>query len=70
MPCMWRAVECGAVLAVSFVVEGYSLYVATRAVMQGAAAHGLTFVAFLRRGLDQWLGLGIPADKLVLGLPW
>ena len=39
-------------LALSFVVEGYSLFVATRAVMQGAAAHGLTFYQFLRRGLD------------------
>ena len=33
-------------------MEGYSLFVATRAVMQGAAAHGLTFYQFLRRGLD------------------
>lgn len=40
------------VLCVSFVVEGYSLLVATRSVLQGAAAHGLTFWQFLRRGLD------------------
>lgn len=29
-----------------------------------------TPLALMRRGLAQWLGLGIPADKLVLGLPW
>ena len=39
-------------LGVSFVVEGYSLLVATRAVMQGAQAAGLTFMQFFRRGLD------------------
>jgi di-N-acetylchitobiase len=22
------------------------------------------------RGVQQWLGLGLPASKLVLGLPW
>ncbi len=33
-------------------MEGYSLMVATRSVIQGAAAHGLTFWQFLRRGLD------------------
>ena len=41
-----------AVLGLSFVVEGYSLFVATRAVMAGATAHGLTFMQYLRRGLD------------------
>jgi hypothetical protein len=41
-----------AVLGVSFAVEGYSLFVATRSVMQGAAAHNLTFFQFLQRGLD------------------
>ena len=24
----------------------------------------------VRQGLQQWLGLGVPAGKLVLGLPW
>ena len=33
-------------------MEGYSLLVATRAVIQGAQAAGLTFAQFLRRGLD------------------
>lgn len=49
-----RAQKLGvnAVLGVSFVVEGYSLLVATRAVLQGAQAAGLSFVQFLRRGLD------------------
>ena len=43
---------CGAVLGVSFVVEGYSLLVATRAVLQGAQAMGITFWEYLRRGMD------------------
>ena len=29
-----------------------------------------TPLALMQRGVDQWLGLGVPADKLVLGLPW
>ena len=29
-----------------------------------------TPLALMRRGVDQWLGLGAPANKLVLGLPW
>ena len=39
-------------LGVSFVVEGYSLLVATRAVLQGAQAMGITFWEYLRRGMD------------------
>ena len=39
-------------LGVSFVVEGYSLLVATRAVIQGATAAKLGFWEFLQRGLD------------------
>lgn len=27
-------------------------------------------LALVRRGLGQWLELGVPANKLVLGLPW
>lgn len=27
-------------------------------------------LALVRRGLRQWLELGAPAEKLVLGLPW
>ncbi|BDA46259.1 Zinc transporter 9 [Coccomyxa sp. Obi] len=41
-----------AVLGVSFVVEGYSLLVATRAVLQGAHAMGMTFTEYIRRGMD------------------
>lgn len=26
--------------------------------------------ALVRKGLAQWLAIGVPADKLVLGLPW
>ena len=44
MPC--------AVLAVSFLVEGYSLVVATRSVLHGAQAAGLSFYEYLRRGMD------------------
>lgn len=33
-------------------VEGYSLLVATRAVLQGAHAMGMTFWEYLRRGMD------------------
>lgn len=44
-------VDC-AVLGVSFVVEGYSLLVATRAVLQGAHAMGMTFTEYIRRGMD------------------
>ena len=29
-----------------------------------------TPLALMQRGVDQWLALGIPAVKLVLGLPW
>lgn len=29
-----------------------------------------TPLALLERGLEQWLGLGVPAAKLLLGLPW
>ena len=47
-----RAGWCGAVLGVSIVVEGYSLLVATRAVLQGAQAMGITFWEYLRRGMD------------------
>ena len=45
-------VRCAAVLGVSIVVEGYSLLVATRAVLQGAQAMGITFWEYLRRGMD------------------
>ena len=41
-----------AVLGVSFVVEGYSLLVATRSVLQGAQAMGMTFWEYIRRGMD------------------
>jgi zinc transporter 9 len=43
---------CAAVLGVSFVVEGYSLLVATRAVLQGSHAMGMSFWEYLRRGMD------------------
>ncbi len=39
-------------LGVSFVVEGYSLLVATRSVLQGAQAMGMTFWEYIRRGMD------------------
>ena len=60
MACCWRGgkdpvmmVRLGcAVLGVSFVVEGYSLLVATRAVVQGAQAMGMSFWEYLRRGMD------------------
>ena len=39
-------------LGISFVVEGYSLMVATRSVMQGATAAKLSFWEYLSRGLD------------------
>ncbi|CAL5227702.1 g10710 [Coccomyxa viridis] len=41
-----------AVLGVSFVVEGYSLLVATRSVLQGAQAMSMTFWEYIRRGMD------------------
>ena len=41
-----------AVLGLSFVVEGYSLLVATRAVVAGAAAAGLGTMEFIKRGMD------------------
>ncbi|EIE24063.1 hypothetical protein COCSUDRAFT_28593 [Coccomyxa subellipsoidea C-169] len=41
-----------AVLGVSFLVEGYSLLVATRAVLQGAHAMGMSFTEYIRRGMD------------------
>ena len=41
-----------AVLGVSFIVEGYSLMMATRAVLQGATAAKLGFWEYLQRGLD------------------
>eukprot|EP00891_Asterochloris_glomerata_P007437 jgi/Astpho2/7437/fgenesh1_pm.00114_%23_25_t len=41
-----------AVLGLSFVLEGYSLLVAVRTVAAGAASHGLTFMEFVRRGMD------------------
>ena len=34
------------------IVEGYSLLVATRSVLQGAQAMGMTFWEYLRRGMD------------------
>ena len=39
-------------LGISFFVEGYSLLVATRAVIQGATAAKLGFWEYLQRGLD------------------
>ena len=33
-------------------LEGYSLLVAVRTVAAGAASHGLTFMEFVRRGMD------------------
>ncbi len=48
---MCVCVNC-AVLGVSVVVEGYSLLVATRAVLQGAHAMGMTFTEYIRRGMD------------------
>lgn len=39
-------------LGVSFVVEGYSLLVATRALFSGASAVGMTFWEYVRRGMD------------------
>ena len=41
-----------AVLGMSLVLEGFSLTVAIRAVRAGAEAAGLTFLEFVRRGLD------------------
>ena len=41
-----------AVLGVSGIVEGYSLWVAVRSVNQGAQAAGLTFREFVKRGMD------------------
>ena len=41
-----------AVLGISGLVEGYSLWVAVRAVNQGAQAAGLTFWEFVKRGMD------------------
>jgi zinc transporter 9 len=41
-----------AVLGLSFVVEGYSLLVATRSVVAGAAAAGLGTMEFIKRGMD------------------
>lgn len=45
---------CGmcAVLGVSLLLEGYSLLVAIRTVTAGAAAAGLPFSEFVRRGMD------------------
>ena len=39
-------------LALSFAVEGYSLLVATRSVVAGAAAAGLGTMEFIKRGMD------------------
>ena len=39
-------------LGVSFVVEGYSLLVATRALFSGANAVGMSFWEYVRRGMD------------------
>lgn len=39
-------------LVLSFFMEGYSLLVATRAVLHGATAAGLSFWEYLRRGMD------------------
>lgn len=39
-------------LAVSLLLEGYSLLVAVRTVTAGAAAAGLPFAEFVRRGMD------------------
>ncbi len=33
-------------------MEGYSLLVATRSVLQGAQAMGMTFWEYIRRGMD------------------
>lgn len=41
-----------AVLGVSLLLEGYSLLVAVRTVTAGAAAAGLPFAEFVRRGMD------------------
>ena len=41
-----------AVLGVSLLLEGYSLLVAVRTVTAGAAAAGLPFSEFVRRGMD------------------
>ena len=39
-------------LALSFLMEGYSLLVATRAVVSGATAAGLSFWEYVKRGMD------------------
>lgn len=41
-----------AVLLFSTLIEGYSLLVAVRAVATGAAASGMTFLAFVKAGRD------------------
>lgn len=45
-------VVLAAVLGVSLLLEGYSLLVAVRTVTAGAAAAGLPFAEFVRRGMD------------------
>ena len=56
LPCLAQALTpctaTTAVLVLSFVMEGFSLLVATRAVLQGATAAGLTFWEYLKRGMD------------------
>ncbi len=47
-----RGGHVAAVLGISGIVEGYSLWVAVRAVSQGAQAAGLTFWEFVKRGMD------------------
>ena len=47
-----RRLTSDAVLGLSFVVEGYSLLVATRSVVAGAAAAGLGTMEFIKRGMD------------------
>ncbi len=42
----------GAVLAVSGILEGYSLYVAASYVLEGARARGMTFLQYVRSGVD------------------
>jgi zinc transporter 9 len=51
-PALCHAWSPRAVLGLSFVVEGYSLLVATRSVVAGAAAAGLGTMEFIKRGMD------------------
>lgn len=47
-----------------------SLLVECLQIWGSCVASANTPLALLERGLEQWLQLGVPADKLVLGLPW